>query len=717
MPYNQQSQIMNMNEDYALAQPQSDQIDLSKIWGVIRRRFWLIVLVTAIVAGAGTVFTWFQKPVYQAQALMVVPTSKINYARMDELSSLQDLMDLANSRAIEGQISVIMSPYTMLNASNTLGIKKLEDGFGKDFNKNGWDVIPQWAVDVTTKKDSDVISVEVKAFTPQIAAEAANTIVQTYMNQSRVGSSMTARNAREYLQKEMESVRQSLQKAQKELSDFKAKTNLVVPESINTLASNATQLQIEADRAAIDYASINKQAEALESQLRKDGKNLDANETLQLNPQYQQALNRLDELNAQRAKLLADYTPISPEVRSIDEQIADAKKSLGSIAQNIVASKTSSRNPAADNLTQTIVASAAAQARQNAIASVLSARNSQINKLPEQERKLTELLQKENTLEKTYQMLSDKFYVMQINEKSTLPNALFVAQAQENPVPAYPDKKRNVALFFLLGLFVSFGVVALVEKADNKIREDRDIVRITGEVPLGVIPNQKNKNAVNLLSGDLVENNAYIESFRILRNNIVFTATDTKLKILAVTSAGRNEGKSTVAVNLAAAMAYDGKKVLLIDCDLRRPSVHKLVKNSNKVGLTNLVKGLAKVSDAVVASPLPDVFLLPSGPYPKNPAEFLNTIECRDTIKRFAEEYDMVILDCPPASGLNDMQVISTIANGVLITVTMNQSREDLLKIAMLSLSQIGAPVIGYVANRQQVSMKDYKEYYNRIEE
>jgi capsular exopolysaccharide synthesis family protein len=339
------------------------------------------------------------------------------------------------------------------------------------------------------------------------------------------------------------------------------------------------------------------------------------------------------------------------------------------------------------------------------------ARDKQIQELPDRERIYADLDRNVHVLENTYQTLSSKYYAMLINENSTLPNALFAATARPPLAPAYPNKKRNVALFTLLGIVLAIASAAIVERLDKRIRYEDTVSNLTGQLPLAIIPDVRNIGRSNLQLDAASPDSAFVESFRMLRNAIRFSGSTLPLGTLAVTSPGRGEGKSTTAINLAVAMAMNGTKVLIVDCDLRRPSLREGMGVMNNIGFTDLIKGDVTLEEAVFQTRVDNLYCLPAGNLPDNPTEVLDSVESRNLFESLSQYYDVVILDCPPCAGLSDMQVISTIVDGVVLVVSVNQTETPGLHDALRLLNQVNAPIIGSVINRFDISSTGYDSY------
>ena len=179
-----------------------------------------------------------------------------------------------------------------------------------------------------------------------------------------------------------------------------------------------------------------------------------------------------------------------------------------------------------------------------------------------------------------------------------------------------------------------------------------------------------------------------------------------------MSSSGPGEGKSTTCANLALAMAMDGKRVIIVDCDLRRPSMHTLLGVSREVGVTNVLTGSSTLEEAIVSGGVPGLDVLPTGPLPPNPTEVLNAPSTRRLFTELAERYDVVLVDCPPSAGLSDVQVISTLVDGLLLVVTINETLRERLRIAIRALALAGAPLIGVVINRLDMRRQGYGYYY-----
>lgn len=201
------------------------------------------------------------------------------------------------------------------------------------------------------------------------------------------------------------------------------------------------------------------------------------------------------------------------------------------------------------------------------------------------------------------------------------------------------------------------------------------------------------------------------EAYRTLRTNIQYSSFDKKMQCILITSAEAAEGKSTVSGNLALTFAQGNSKVILIDCDLRKPSVHKNFKISNMVGLSELLLGKVELKDAVQQRN-DNLFVLTSGKIPPNPAEMLASSAMTDLIEKLREEYDVIILDSAPVGAVTDAQILSTKVDGTILVTRAERTKRDVVLEAENSLKKVGANLIGSVLHGVENSKGKYYYYY-----
>lgn len=208
------------------------------------------------------------------------------------------------------------------------------------------------------------------------------------------------------------------------------------------------------------------------------------------------------------------------------------------------------------------------------------------------------------------------------------------------------------------------------------------------------------------------------EAYRTLRTNIQFSNVDEDLKVICVTSSGPSEGKTTTSCNLAETFAQSGKRVLLIDGDLRKPRVHKVFKISGTKGLTNLLAGQLSLEE-VTSYVGSDLTVIPCGPIPPNPSELIASNRMKELVANLRQQYDVVIIDAPPVGVVTDSAILSTIVDGTLLVVASGKTEIDGAKRAKQLLENVNARILGVVMTMIPVTKKGYYgyQYYSYEEE
>lgn len=206
------------------------------------------------------------------------------------------------------------------------------------------------------------------------------------------------------------------------------------------------------------------------------------------------------------------------------------------------------------------------------------------------------------------------------------------------------------------------------------------------------------------------------EAFRTLRTNIQFSSLDDSMKSIVITSTAPSEGKSTVIINLAITMAQAGKKVLILDCDLRKPSVHKKLNLPNNDGLTSILIGNAKLEECIISSKISNLYVLTCGAIPPNPSELLGSKKMKALLGELEELFDIVLIDSPPVIAVTDAQIISTFAQGVVLVAAYGQTEKAAIINAKDLLEKVKAHILGVVINKvpEDSHGYGYGKYYNK---
>ncbi|SRR5579885_2066305 len=286
----------------------------------------------------------------------------------------------------------------------------------------------------------------------------------------------------------------------------------------------------------------------------------------------------------------------------------------------------------------------------------------------------------------------------------TRTNYLAVLEPATTPgAPFSPQMSRDLLIAAALGIALAIGAAFLIEYIDDSIKSTEDTERLLHLPTVGLISRMaKNDRKANLLLWTQPGSrpSALTEEYRILRTNLQFSGLGTLLDRLLITSAEPGEGKTTIACNLALALAQSGKRVILCDADLRRPSVHSLFGLDNRSGLTTLLSNDQLVVDDVLAPiAVPELLVLRSGPLPPNPADWLASESMKARLREMQQLADVIVLDSPSVLGIADASVLAGLASGVLLVLAEGKTRTRHVRQAATTLTQSGSQLLGVVLN------------------
>jgi non-specific protein-tyrosine kinase len=276
--------------------------------------------------------------------------------------------------------------------------------------------------------------------------------------------------------------------------------------------------------------------------------------------------------------------------------------------------------------------------------------------------------------------------------------------------PSSPKKLLDLLLGLLLGLGLALGYFLLRESLDTTVRSDADAVEASGAPNLGVITFDKDADSNPIAAFDLDSSRA--EAMRVVRTNLQFVNVDNPPQRILVTSSVQGEGKTTTVVNLAVTMALAGKRVVVIDADLRKPRVAEYLGIDGTIGLTNLLAGQNELSDVLVRWRRGLVFVLPSGPIPPNPAEVVGSKSMSLVIDFFASRFDVVLIDAPPLLPVSDAAILAAAVDGAILVVRDGKTHGSELARAAESLRQVNANLLGTVRNFVPAKSLTYRYGY-----
>jgi capsular exopolysaccharide synthesis family protein len=282
-----------------------------------------------------------------------------------------------------------------------------------------------------------------------------------------------------------------------------------------------------------------------------------------------------------------------------------------------------------------------------------------------------------------------------------------IDRAEENSKAVRPNKPLNIALGIIIGLVVGVGLAFFIEYLDTSVKTIDDVERTLQAPVLGVIPQN-----VGLLLEEGAES-PHAEAYRVLRTNLLFSRKDDKLNTLAVVSAGAGEGKSTTVFNIATVFAQSGHRVVMVDSDLRRPTLHKLANVANTIGLTNYLLKQNTLEEVIQTTSLPNLDFMASGKLPSSSLGILSSAQMKDLISELKQRYDYVFFDSPPIMGVSDASILASEVDMTLQVIQYRRYPQPMNIRAKQLIEKVGGNLVGIVLNNINMSQDESYYYYS----
>ena len=333
----------------------------------------------------------------------------------------------------------------------------------------------------------------------------------------------------------------------------------------------------------------------------------------------------------------------------------------------------------------------------------------QAGEQPSLDTQLTDLTRDLDVLQHVYTMLLERQKQVEISEAAVQGNAFLVEDAIPNWIPVRPDRKKDVMLGLVLGLILGCSAAFLLEYLDNSVRSWTDVRDMLGMAALGAIPAADPQPLTVWQEG---ARSHLAEAYRMLRSNVSFLSVDSPVKTILVTSPGPGEGKSSTIANLACSLAQEGKRVVVIDADMRKPSLYRLLGGGRHIGLAEVLSGAATIEQALRQGEIAGVWTIPVDQLPPNPAELLSGQRVRDLIDRLAETFDTVLIDTPPCLMVTDAAVLASQVDAVILVVAAGKTSRESATRARDTLLSAHGRVVGVVLNRFQSHATSSQYYY-----
>jgi len=296
-----------------------------------------------------------------------------------------------------------------------------------------------------------------------------------------------------------------------------------------------------------------------------------------------------------------------------------------------------------------------------------------------------------------YDALTSSIKKESVTEQTQSVNIWVIKKAGLPNFPSKPDKRRNLLMGLLFGMAAGVGLAFLIEYLDNTIKSGKELERRFGQVVLGTVDEVSGDDNIEtyLLKNPL---SPLSESYRLIRSGLLLSSAEHPPKTIVITSMGPKEGKTSTTTNLARILAQNNKKVLVIDCDMRRPRMHSILGVPNEIGLSNYLSGTTK-KNILHTLQGEEFAIITSGPIPPNPAELLSSKKLELMLEKMSEVYDHILLDSPPIQSVTDSLTLSKIVDGTILVVRAGKTTHEMMESGLKKLRDVDCQILGFVLN------------------
>lgn len=700
---------------------------------VLIKSKWVVITSVLLFVSVVTISTLRTTPIYEAAGTIAINKMDPVTFNLKDSSSSIDYYDPAD---VDTEVRILKSDLLALQVIRQLNLDKQSEGAKNktassieltadglqpdsartssalsDFKNN---------LQVSLVPNTRIIEIRYRSPDKNLAARVVNTLANTYVEQNFKTRFESTMQASDWLSKQLVDLQIKVETSQEKLVKYQKEHEILgVDEKQNITTAKLDELNREltaAESVRMEKQSIYHLVQSGDSDSIVAAANVDgaargssANSALLEKLREQQA-----DLKIQVAQLSTQFGPSYPKLAQLNSQLKEVDAQIQSEMRKVAS------RLRGDYL--------AAVQRESMLRSALEQQKQQANKLNESAIEYS-LLKRDVDANRTLsEGLLEKLKEAGVTAGLRSNNFRIVDAARVPTSPSGPNILRNLAFALALGLSTGIGLAFLLESMDNTVRTPEQAQTISALPSLGMIPLgsrstrelsgrtkltlASSREAVELVTKSRPRSQM-AESYRALRTSLLLTFPGGPPKVILITSALPEEGKTTTSVNAAIVLAQKGTRVLLIDADLRRPSIHKTLGMGPTLGLSNVLTGAASLQEAIIPSTIvPELFLLPAGTPPPNPAELLASTKMKNMLEELRKHYDHIVIDSPPTLSVTDAVVMSTTADAVVLVIRSGHTTRPALRRARDILLQVNARVCGVLVNAVNLNSPDYYYHY-----
>ena len=548
-------------------------------------------------------------------------------------------------------------------------------------------------IEVAPVKESHIVNIGFNSPNPQVSALVANTVAAAYIEEILEMKMDSTRRTLEWMSRKAEEEQSKLEKAEKTLQEYMKANDIVTLE--DRVAVTPQKLS-ELGTQLIQAESRRKELEAMYSKITRD---MEAAETVP-------AIGDDATMRTLRSQILQ----AEQKIREMSSKFG-VKHPVMINAMGDLEVLTKKKEQEINRIIQTVKNDyELASIRENDLRAQMERTKNEAVNLNDKFMQYGIFKRDIETNRQLYDALLVKMKEQSITEETNPVNLWMVEKAAVPDAPSSPRKKVNLLLGLVVGLFGGIGLAFFVEYLDDSIKTPEETEVILGAPVLGVVSDYRNKeHAIETIVRD-EPNSFFSEAFKSLRTAVLLSSAKQPPKLILVTSSLPGEGKTTTSVNLALSMVQSGKRVLLIDGDMRKPRIHQVLELDNSKGLSTFLAGASR-SDSMQKGPLPNLVVITAGPIPPNPSELLTAERLPELLDTLRSKFDFIICDSPPLLSVTDALILSRMFDGTMVVARSHRTTFRMAAKALKSLADIQSPVLGLFINGLKLKKADY--YYH----
>jgi capsular exopolysaccharide synthesis family protein len=702
--------------------------DPSYYWRLIRRRKWLILTAFGLVVGGAAAWTMKQPKVYGAETSLIIDVTAPRFLDKDVQDVSTDSYSnyWANREYYETQTKVITSRSVservveklgLMNDANFLGVDKIADDAVRAAAMQKIDAVSrlQSKIKVDPVKDSRVTLIKLEDSDANRAALLANEVAEAYIAENLALKLQVTDTASKWLEERRTTLEKESKQSEIALYDFK-RTEDVLTTSLESQQSMVSQRLTATNAAltevALKIAGLKARVDMIRGLQAKaaagDIRWAEGLPAAGLNEFVAGNKRRLADQQLKCAELKERYLEGHPKLAECLEMQRVIEKDLLHELNTIIVAAEADLKENTD--------------REKNLTGLYTAAKSEAFDVNRKQIQFESLKREADNNQRLYDAVFKRLKDIELSGMLRTSNVRVLDAARPVLSPIRPILEKNLLIALLVGLLFGLALALMLEKLDSSVTSQLDIEERLGVPFLGVIPRIPGPADGEVATPEFLAakdlhvhsqpKSTVAEACRAVRTNLLFMSPDKPFHTMVVTSSGPQEGKSTTVISLGIAVAQSGSRVVLLDTDMRRPRLHKPFGVPNDIGVSSLVVGEGTLEDAVKTTDVPNLFVLPCGPIPPNPAELLHTQAFKALLAKLAEKFDRVILDSPPIGAVADAAVLATQVDAALVVIKAGKTQREVAKRGIRALNDVKARVCGAVLNDIDSSKSRYADYY-----